>query len=99
MLSRNGRVAVGVTANNKLIFVATRKPVYLSALARAMKDLGVRNAINLDGGSSIGVYYRGDMIIRPGRRLTNLILVYDDRWRYEEYKEQLLPVYMRSASR
>jgi exopolysaccharide biosynthesis protein len=99
MLNRNGRVAVGVTASNRLIFVVTRKPVYLSALARAMKDLGVTNAINLDGGSSIGLYYKGSVLIRPSRQLTNLVLVYDDRWRYEEVKEQLLPIDMRSAHR
>lgn len=97
MLNQNGRVAVGVTRNNQLVFVATRKPIYLSKLARAMRGLGVMDAINLDGGSSIGVYYKGKTIISPSRRLTNLVLVYENRWRYEEMKEQLLPIRMRSA--
>lgn len=99
MLNRNGRVAVGVTPGNKLVFVATRQPVYLSKLAKAMADLGVRDAINLDGGSSIGVYYKGKMLIRPSRRLTNLVVVYQDRWKYEEVKEKLLPIHMRAAAR
>lgn len=99
MLNQNGRVAVGITRDNKLVFVATRKPVYLSKLAKAMRAIGVWNAINLDGGSSIGVYYKGHTLISPSRRLTNLILVYEDRWRYEEMKERLLPIKMRSASR
>jgi hypothetical protein len=99
MLNRNGRIAVGVTRDNRLLIVATRKPIYLSRLARAMRALGVVHAINLDGGSSIGLYYKGKMLIRPGRWLTNLILVYGDRSRYEEMKEKLLPIPTRSAKR
>jgi hypothetical protein len=97
MLNRNGRVAVGVTKDNQMIFVATRKPVYLSKLAKAMRSLGVVNAINLDGGSSIGLHYKGKTLIKPSRRLTNLILVYDNRDRYEELKDNLLPFSMRTA--
>jgi uncharacterized protein YigE (DUF2233 family) len=99
MLSRNGRVAVGVTKDNKMIFVATRKPVYLSKLAKAMRSLGVWNAINLDGGSSIGLHYKGKTLIKPSRRLTNLILVYENRDRYEELKDNLLPFSMRTANK
>src|SRR5262249_49283835 len=91
MLNRNGRLAVGVTPNNILIFVATREPVYLSKLAKAMKALGVRDAINLDAGSSMGLHYKGQTLIEPSRWLTNLILVYENRERYEERKEMLLP--------
>jgi hypothetical protein len=86
MLNENGRVAVGITRNNRIVFVATRKPVYLSKLAKAMRGIGITDAINLDGGSSIGVYYKGQTLISPSRRLTNLILVYGDRWQYEELK-------------
>ncbi len=99
MLNRNGRVAVGVTKDNQMVFVATRKPVYLSKLAKAMRALGVMNAINLDGGSSIGVHYKGKTLIQPSRRLTNLILVFDNRDRYEERKDNLLPYSMRAANR
>ena len=99
MLNENGRVAVGVTRGNRIVFVATRKPVYLSKLAKAMRGLGIMNAINLDGGSSIGVYYKGKTLISPSRRLTNLILVYGDRWRYEELKENNHQAQLRSASR
>ena len=99
MLNRNGRVAVGMTRDNHMVFVATREPVYLSRLAKAMRGIGIWNAINLDGGSSIGVYYKGKTLIQPSRRLTNLILVYGDRWHYEEIKEAVLPEPVRSASR
>jgi exopolysaccharide biosynthesis protein len=99
MLNKNGRVAVGMTRDNRMVFVATRSPVYLSKLAKAMRGIGVWNAINLDGGSSIGVYYNGRTLIKPSRALTNLILVYGNRWRYEEIKEAILPERLRSASR
>ena len=97
MLSRNSRLAVGVTRENALVFVATRKPVYLSKLARAMRALGVVNAINLDAGSSLGLYYKGKMLIRPKRFLTNVILLYDNRWKYEERRTLLAASRTRSA--
>lgn len=91
MLARNSRLAVGITKNNKLLFVATRQQVQLGQLAQAMKHLGCVEAINLDAGSSLGYYYKGRMIARPGRRLTNAILIYDDVDRYERFKSRLTP--------
>jgi len=85
------RVAVGVTARHELIIAATRKPVTLSRMALAMRRLGVLDAINLDGGSSLGLYYKGRTLIRPGRWMTNLLLVYDDRWAYEQVRDRLVP--------
>lgn len=99
MLRPNRRLGVGVTRDNHLVFAVTRKPVYLSRFARALKAIGVVDAINLDGGSSIGVYYKGKTLIAPKRKLTNLILVYADRWHYAQVKERLLPVRMRFAER
>src|SRR2546423_497378 len=72
MLNANGRLAIGITKNNQLYLVATRKPVYLSKLAKAMRGIGVINAINLDAGSSMGLHYKGKTIIKPTRWLTNL---------------------------
>lgn len=91
MLNRNGRLAVGITRGHHLVFVATREPIYLSRLARAMRALGVVDAINLDAGSSMGLYYKGHTLIRPQRWLTNLILVYEDRGRYEDARDGLAP--------
>jgi hypothetical protein len=85
------RLAVGMTAHNKLLFVATRKKVQLGQMAKAMRKLGCVEAINLDAGSSLGMYHQSKTLIKPGRRLTNLILVYDDRERYERFKHRLLP--------
>ncbi len=85
------RLAVGVTENNKLLFVSTRRAVQLGQMAKAMKKLGCVHAINLDAGSSRGVYHNGKMLAQPHRRLTNLILIYDDRARYERFKSRLTP--------
>ena len=97
MLRPNSRLAVGVTKGKKLVFVTTRKPVILSKLAKAMKAIGVHNAMNLDAGSSLGLHYKGKTIIKPGRWLTNLILVYHDRNRYFDMREGLTPAPARTV--
>jgi hypothetical protein len=56
-----------------------------------MRAIGVVNAMNLDAGSSLGLHYKGQTLIKPGRWLTNLILVYNDRNRYFDNKEGLAP--------
>lgn len=70
------RVAMGVTANNKLLLITTRHPVSLDNLARIFQELGAVDAVNLDGGSSSAMHYAGQTITRPGRRLTNLVAIY-----------------------
>jgi|SRR5688572_27121070 len=99
MLRPNSRLAVGITKGKKLVFVTTRKPVILSKLAKAMKAIGVHNAMNLDAGSSLGLHYKGKTIIKPGRWLTNLILVYHDKNRYFDMKEGLAPAPSRTVRR
>jgi hypothetical protein len=97
LLGRATRLAVGKTKDNKLIFVATRNPIYLGQLAKAMKALGCVEAINLDAGSSLGLYHNGKMHMRPGRKLTNAILIYDNADRYEQFKHRLTPAFRLTA--
>ena len=78
VLGRASRTAVGLTAANKLLMVVTREQVSLWELAGIMKGLGCIDAINLDGGSSTGMYYRGSAIVSPGRSLVNMLAVYAD---------------------
>ena len=92
------RLAVGRTRNNKLLFVATRKRIQLGQMGRAMLKLGCIDAIALDAGSSLGFYHQAHMLISPGRRLTNAILIYDDRQRYERFKSRLIPPTLDLAS-
>lgn len=89
------RLAVGLTRDNYLLFVATRKRVTLSQMAMVMHRLGCVDAINLDAGSSTGMYYRGKILMNPLRRLTNLVLIYEQREYYERRKYSILPVRIR----
>ncbi|MEA3403165.1 MAG: phosphodiester glycosidase family protein [Armatimonadota bacterium] len=78
VLGRASRTAVGLTPMNKLLMVVTREQVSLWELAKIMRSLGCIEAINLDGGSSTGMYYRGSAIVRPARSLVNMLAVYED---------------------
>ncbi|RMG24341.1 MAG: phosphodiester glycosidase family protein [Armatimonadetes bacterium] len=71
------RIGVGVTENNKLVFVGTNDSVYMRDVASALKLYGVRSAIALDGGSSAGMYWRGSYLVHPARRLTNILTVHE----------------------
>ena len=73
------RMALGVTSHNKLLLVAVRTPVTFGTLASIMKALGARDAVCLDGGGSSAMYYRGQVVCRPTRALTNIIEVHRDR--------------------
>lgn len=79
----NPRVAVGITPANKLLLVATGKRVTLRRWAQMLRGLGAVDALNLDGGSSTGMYFQGYPVIRPRRALTNALLVYTRRDAYE----------------
>lgn len=70
------RSAIGITANNKLLLVTVRRPVRLVRLSWMMKSLGAKDAMNLDGGSSTALYYKGQYVARPRRMLTNIVAVY-----------------------
>jgi hypothetical protein len=63
----NARTAVGITRDGSLLWViVAQKPeapttsgMSLQALAAFMETLGVEKAMNLDGGSSSSLYYKG----------------------------------------
>ena len=77
------RTAVGIKPNNKLLLVAVAAPVTLTKMAAIMKALGARDALALDGGTSAAMHYRGSTLVRPGRKLTNVIAVYANGRREE----------------
>lgn len=77
VLNPGGRSACGLTAAGKLFLVSVPHPITLRKLAEVMKGLGCVQAMNLDGGASMAMYYRGRIILRPGRKLTNILLVYE----------------------
>ena len=69
------RCGLGLTADNHLMFVSVNKGVTLGGFAYLMRQLGAQDAINLDGGSSTGLYVRGRYPSRPARSLTNVLMV------------------------
>jgi Phosphodiester glycosidase len=70
------RSAVGVTSQHKLFIISTRQKINLYDLAKLMKALGAREAIALDGGSSVGLAWKGKVLIRPARKIAYGIGVY-----------------------
>ena len=69
------RSAIGFRENGEMLLVTVTKPVSLHHLARMMVALGARVAINLDGGSSTAMYYKGRVVVKPKGRLTNILAV------------------------
>jgi Phosphodiester glycosidase len=63
----NARTAVGITRDGSIVLVmvaqkssvGSNSGISLPAIADFMKTLGVQKAMNLDGGSSSSVYYKG----------------------------------------
>jgi len=86
--ARHPRTAVGITADGKLMIVTVdgrqtiSKGINLPDLASLMKKLGAVNAINLDGGGSTTLSYRGSIINSPSggeqRQVADALLVFSD---------------------
>ena len=75
ILERAGaRSAAGYTADGKL-FLITVSAVRVSALGPILKALGCVEGMNLDGGTSSGLWYRGKYLTTPGRQISNALLV------------------------
>jgi len=91
IFARKARTAVAITGDGKLLFVAVQKPVLLRTLADALRKLGARDAMCLDGGGSTGLYYGGKTKVLPGRPLTNLLVAYDSKSRYRTHAARLNP--------
>ena len=77
----DARTAVGITREGSLLWiVVAQKPeaptssgMSLQTLAAFMKTLGVEKAINLDGGSSCGFYYKGQTVYGKVNEQGNLV--------------------------
>ncbi|MDW8368101.1 MAG: phosphodiester glycosidase family protein, partial [Abditibacteriales bacterium] len=92
VLGGGARSALGVTASRQLLLVTTSGGATLTQLAQAMKSLGAEYAINLDGGASQALYFRGNVISAPERELTNVLLVYENKWRVPWHEVKQMPV-------
>ena len=72
---RASRTGLGLTKSGKLVLFATKGQVTLSEFGKAMKAKGIRNGVSLDGGTSTCMYYNGAMLVSPGRKLCNMLVV------------------------
>ncbi|MCX7771674.1 MAG: phosphodiester glycosidase family protein, partial [Clostridia bacterium] len=71
---RGARSFIGVTKDNMLV-MGTVPNVTVKELAEIVKSMGLTNAMNLDGGASSGLYYKGRYLTTPGRKLSNALVV------------------------
>lgn len=72
---RAARTGVGLTRSGKVCLIATQSQVTLSELGRAMRKIGIVDGVSLDGGSSTCLYYQGNYLIAPKRKLNNLFVL------------------------
>jgi hypothetical protein len=74
--SKAPRSAIGIVAKKKLVLVSTRERLSLRELGKVMRALGARDAIALDGGSSVGMAWKGKVLIHPKRKIAFGLGVY-----------------------
>lgn len=73
---KNGgaRSALGITRDHRLILLTTGGAT-IPQLAEIMKQAGAWQAMNLDGGASSGLWAEGKYLTKPGRKLSNALVV------------------------
>lgn len=73
IISASGaRSMVGILANGNVVLAISSGTV--SQMAIVMKGLGCRDAMNLDGGASSGLYANGRFVRKAGRPLSNVLI-------------------------
>lgn len=72
--NRGQRSFIGVRPDRVLV-MGTVPNVSIRELAEVTQKLGLVDAMNLDGGASSGLYYRGKYLTTPGRLLSNALIV------------------------
>ena len=70
------RSAIGATKDGKLIMCVVSEPITLGMMGYLMIELGAKDAINLDGGGSCGLYKDGRCIVEPTSPVSNVLAVY-----------------------
>lgn len=72
--NRGQRSFIGVR-NDQVLIMGTVPNVTVYELAEIALSLGLCDAMNLDGGASSGLWYRGKYLTTPGRLLSNALVV------------------------
>ncbi|HWP95845.1 MAG TPA: phosphodiester glycosidase family protein [Syntrophomonadaceae bacterium] len=71
---RGARSFVGVTYDQVLV-MGTVPNVTIRELGEIAQNIGLYQAITLDSNASSGLYYQGSYITRPGRELSNALVI------------------------
>jgi exopolysaccharide biosynthesis protein len=72
------RTAIGITGDRVMILLNAMEPLTLAELAQVMLSLGCTDAVNLDGGASTSLYYKGIVVNEPRGSLTNVLGFIED---------------------
>lgn len=83
--SSNVRSFVGIDEQKRLV-LGTVSSSTISQMANVLAELGLTDAMNLDGGASSGLFYEGALKRTPGRLLSNALVVK----RYDEPQVQVV---------
>lgn len=70
---KSRRVVVGLVSPVRVKVLVIHEPVDLPTAGRIALSLGCREAMNLDGGTSTGLWAFGRSLVSPGRALTNVL--------------------------
>ncbi len=79
-------------SKDKIYLVTFLYGLSLEKEAEMMKKIGCYEAMNLDGGASRALAHNGSIIIKAGRPLTNVLIVYDKPIRPAKHREILGPL-------
>lgn len=71
---RATRSFIGVTKDNVMVMGVVSN-VNIKELAEITLNMGLLEAMNLDGGGSSGLYYSNEYLFKPGRQLSNAIVI------------------------
>lgn len=77
-VNRGLRNLIGERADHMLV-IATVPNVTVREEAEIARNLGLVNAMNLDGSASAGIWYRGSYLTTPGRLLSNALVITGQR--------------------
>ena len=80
LFQRKPRTVLGISDDGRTLWLVTiRQNVTLAETAQSMRRLGVSEALNLDGGTSVGLATGGKVQIHPKTPITQALVVYDGR--------------------
>ncbi len=80
VLGCGARSAIGFPkSRDKLYLITFLRGLSLKDEAKMMKAIGCYEAMNLDGGASKALYSDKSILMKPGRGLTNVLVLYDSK--------------------